>query len=129
MKLLDARSKVGYDTEDFEAKAAEAIMGLRDERIVKPRQFKISETDPRGIMNGISVYSDEEMDRVEACNARILWGTPKYTEGEKAGYDAVFKCVVPSQLELAHQSKVFGLRGINFLEEFIQNKVVGDPNF
>ncbi len=72
------------------------------------------------------INTDEEVEKVEACNARILWGTVKYAEGSEAGYDAIFKRVVPTQLELVHQSPIFG-RGGDYASRFIQNRVIGDP--
>lgn len=127
MILIDTKTKIRYDTEKLEARVAGAIKQLRDERVVKPRQFKISDIDPEGNRNGIFVHSDDEVKRVEECRARILWGTIKYAEGCKAGYDAIFKSVIPIQSELVHQSKIFGIEQIDLTSTFIQNRVIGDP--
>lgn len=129
MELIDLRTRIKFDSEELESRISVLTQNLRDERIVKPSQFKISDIDSQGNNNGVFVHSDEEVEKVEACNARILWGTTKYAEGEKAGYDAIFRRVIPSQLELVHQSKIVSIDRINFANIFIRNRVIGDPEF
>jgi hypothetical protein len=128
MIIIDPRTGREYDSEQLEARVLEASKILRDEREIKPRQFKMSDIDPENLHNGILVNSGGDItEQVKECNGKILWGHPKYAEGSKAGYDAIFKNVVPSQRQLIHQTALL-FNGESYSETIIQNRTIGNPS-
>lgn len=135
MKLFYPINQKEVDTETLEAKLSKDIAGVRDERIVKPRRFKISEIDTKGDMNGILVptmvthFGPYPDSHIAKSRGRILWSQIKYAENEEAGYDAIFNPINPFQGELVHQAPIFSrYHGNVFGDIFLENKVIGDPN-
>ena len=135
MILIEKYTGRRINTSELEKMMSNALKEIKDERIVKPKRFKISEIDTNGTLNGIFIYGCEDIDeRVESYNGKVLWSRPKFAEGEAAGYDAVFKPITPEVTELVHQAPIYYISGkgtsyVNMSNLFVSNRVIGDPKF
>jgi len=102
--------------------------------IVKPARIKISSIDVENMQGGVSDWATDvdELDiyrQVEAYNGRVHWSTPKYAEGEKSGYDATFRRIVPEHSVLVNQSPLFFPNGYDRTEMLVRNQVIGPKDF
>lgn len=102
--------------------------------IVKPARIKISSIDVENMQGGVwpSASEVDGLDieqQVEAYNGRVHWSTPKYAEGEKSGYDATFRRIVPEHSVLVNQSPLFFPNGYDRTEMLVQNQVIGPKDF